>query len=357
MKKSILVALTLVSVALSVPGLAAEKLGSTFDEIVAGAKREGKVSVYSPFPSAPSQRALNDAFNKRWGLDTQIEWVPLSPTVANTRAITESTGGAPSVDVIGYGGVEEMRTLVDAKLLKPYPWTRVFGSTLPQMQQLEGLVVPEYRGLGLPQLDIFYVVSWNPQFIKDEEVPGRLADFADPRWQGKFGVNAFALEPLSFLATAIGEKEAIDLGRRILNNKPNILRGSPAVNQAIVSGQIMFGTDVTISAQRAVNAKQPLKFKMFSDYIPRNPVFLYSPETAPHPNTARLFIAWMTSEGYKIAKTYEVYSSPIDQDDVFRKLADQQVAKGARIVKTNSAADVEMLRRVRSAMNQILTGN
>ncbi len=357
MNKSVRIALALILAALTSSICAAEKLGSTFDEIVAAARREGKLIAFTQFPAAASHKAINDAYNQRFGLTTQIEWTPITATTAGTRALSESAGGALGIDLIGFGSFEEVRTLVDAKLLKPYPWTKVFGSTFREMSRLEAMIVPEFRGMALPHTEVAYVLSWNPQSIKDEEVPGRLADFGDPKWKGKIAMNAFSMEPLSILSLGRGEKETIELARRIMDNKPVLGRGSASVNQSIVSGQVLFGTDITLTAQRAVNSKQPLKFKMFSDYIPLTITYMYTPEGAPNPNNARLFIAWLANEGYKIAKTHEVYPSPIDPDSQFRKMADQQVASGAKIMKANSVKDIDQMRRVRTAVNEMLTGN
>ena len=78
MKIGILKALAALALgALVVTGAAqAQQAGAGFQALVDGAKREGRLVVWSPLPSRPeAQNAALDAFNKRFGLSTRLEWV------------------------------------------------------------------------------------------------------------------------------------------------------------------------------------------------------------------------------------------------------------------------------------------
>ena len=56
---------------LAAPAARAEKLGATYEQILAGAKAEGKLTAWIVAPRLPAtHQALIAAFNKRFGLNT-----------------------------------------------------------------------------------------------------------------------------------------------------------------------------------------------------------------------------------------------------------------------------------------------
>jgi ABC-type glycerol-3-phosphate transport system substrate-binding protein len=105
--------------------------GADFDAVLAGAKREGKLTAWIASPRNPAtHRALIDAFNQRFGLATELEWVPNSAVTSNSRTIAEAAGGKVSVDVIGGGHLLD-GAAVAGKIIRPYPWSAVFGKAPP----------------------------------------------------------------------------------------------------------------------------------------------------------------------------------------------------------------------------------
>lgn len=180
--------------------------GKTFEEIVAGAKEEGRLVVWSPLPGRPeTHQAVIAAFNERFGLDTQLEWVPMAAPAANTRAIAEMAGRQVSVDVIGGASIGEVITARDAGLIKPYDYVGVFGGEYSNMAEVGGL--PGYEGLGIQYMVAHNGIAWNTAMIGDDEVPGTAAELADPKFHGKFGVNAYFLVPLDIMSLCMGEEE------------------------------------------------------------------------------------------------------------------------------------------------------
>ena len=336
---------------------AQSKPGATFDEIVAGAKKEGKLVAWIAAPRGPAtHKALIDAFNARFGLDTKLEWVPNPPVTSNTRAITEAAGGAVSVDIIGAGAIEEVAVAAKANLIKAYPWAGVFGAALPAIKDLEARVMPEFRGVALPYQTIAYGLCWNPNSIKDEDVPGKFSDLGDPKWSGKFAFNAF-LAPLEITSYANGGDATLDIARKIFANKPVFERGTPAVARAVVTGAVPLGVTVSPVAETSERAKEPLKFKMFSDVIPVGEVYLYVPENSPNPNTARLFSAWLAAEGSAVGDKFEPMARPGDADTKLAKMIADQVAKsGAKVSQATKFADLEATAKLREQLALLLSG-
>ncbi|RUZ72334.1 extracellular solute-binding protein [Mesorhizobium sp. M7A.F.Ca.US.006.01.1.1] len=329
----------------------------TFDQIVEGAKKEGKLTAWVLTPAKPeTTKALIDAFNKRFGLDTQLEWVPNSPVTSNTRVIAEAAGGNVTVDIVGGGNEEEVNVALKAGIMKPYPWLEVFGAQFPALKTLEDKTFPDFKGVAIPYYQAVWGVGWNPNLIADADVPEKYTDFADPKWSGKFGHNSFFLSPQPMLTNVLGYDGTIALAKSIIDNHPVYSRGSAAASQDVSNGVVPFGIFLYNHAEQAKRANQPVKFKLFADYIPAAYGHLFVPDAAPHPNTARLFTAWFAAEGYKIAAEYEPISSPADTEGPLSKLMEERIAHGAKRTAFKTDQDLEASAKARAEITLMLSG-
>ena len=354
-------ALALLALAASLPFAAAHAqtpaAAPTFASVLEGAKREGAlvVSVSSPgLPETP--KAGFEAFNRRFNLNLKAEWSPASSVSTGTRIAAEFSRGKGAIDIVGAGGAEEAALLLERGILKPYPWAAVFGKELPQIGEVVNRSIPDLRGTTLSVLDAVYGIAWNSDLIKDEEVPASFETVLDPRWQGKIAVNAFFMIPLDSTAFLIGRDKTLDMAKRLLANKPVLERGTPAVSRAITVGQVPFGITTFHAAARSGSPGKPQKFKLFSDFIPVSPIYVYVPENAPNPNAARLFAAWLVTEGMALANKTELVPRTGDQGSALAEMVKAQQAKsGARIVSPRSLADVKDGDVTRKAIADLLT--
>jgi iron(III) transport system substrate-binding protein len=329
----------------------------SFAAVLEGAKREGALSVSVSSPGLPeTHKALFDAFNKRFNLNLKAEWTPVSSVSTGTRLVAEFGRGKGNIDIVGAGGAEEAAILVERGIIKPYPWAEVFGRELPQIAEVLGRAIPDLRGITLPVLDAVYGIAWNPDLIKDDEVPSSYQAVLDPRWQGKVAVNAFFLIPLDSTAFLVGRDKTLDMAKRLIANKPVMERGTPAVSRAITVGQTPFGITTFHAAARSGTADKPQKFKLFSDFIPISPVYVYVPENSPHPNAARLFAAWLVTEGIPIANKTELVPRVGDVGSSISDMVKAQQAKsGAKIASPRALSDVKEGDITRKAIADLLT--
>lgn len=285
-----------------------------FKRVLDGAKKEGKLVVWVSTPNREkTHRLLLEAFNKRFGLQTRWEWVAMHPTQSVTRVITEASAGRISPDVMGAGGFGQVMKLVEAKLVKPYPWSEVLGKELPGVGEPEGRVVKELRGMILSWFDNTYGIAWNTKMIGDDKIPDRLEQFADPQWQGKLIVNVAGGSPFDILSLKMGKAKALELAKKIEATRPVLKKGTPAVNAALTAGEAPVGLSSFFNAERAIKNGEPQRFKFFQNYIPVSPLHVYVPEGSPNPQTARLFAAWLVTEGAPIFEREEIggrYTDP-----------------------------------------------
>ena len=330
----------------------------TFAQVLEGARKEGALIVWASSPGEQkTYRALFDAFNKRFGLNIKAEFLGINATRGRGRVISEAAADAVSVDVMGGESADGVMLMAKAGVIKPYPWVAVFGKELPGIAAAVYDDVPELKGLSLHYFDAVSGIAWNPTLMKDEDVPSRWTELADPKWKGKFALNSFIYSPLDQTAYAIGGPAVLELAKKLMANRPNLENGSPAVARAISAGTSPMGVTSFHAYERAVVNKEPMKFKLFADVIPVSPLNLYVIEKAPHPNAGRLFAAWFAAEGVPVAEPFEPLPSTNDPNSKLSKLLKAQIAAtGAKIAKPTTAKAIDDLVELRKTMQQQLTG-
>lgn len=350
MRKAATVKTMLTASAIMLATLSVPAFSETFEEVLEGAKTEGRLFVLVSSPGKPeTHQAVTKAFNERFGLNTQIEWTATNPVQTGSKLIAEQ-GGAGFVDVIGAGGNQEMQVLAARGILKPWPWTETFGAELPDIAQAVDPVIADLRGSGLAIAHNIYGIAWNKDLIGDDEVPDTYAELLEPEWKGRFAVNAFSLNPVDYYSFATGEEATLAMARRILDNEPILERGTGAVTRAISVGQAPVGISSFHQAGRVSN----LGFKIFSDHVAIGVLHIYVPESAPNPNTARLFAAWFATEGMKIVNTMEPMPRLGDGSPADKMLADVEAA-GGKVITETSLADTDSAAALRNKIAAMMT--
>ena len=354
-----LVVALIAAIAVLVPlSTASAQSNPTFAQVLEGAKKEGALIIWASSPGEQkTYRALFDAFNKRFGLNIKAEFLGINATRGRGRVIAEADANAVSVDVMGGESADGVMLMSKAGVIKAYPWVEVFGKELPGIAAAVYDDVPELKGQSLHYFDAVSGIAWNPTLIKDEEVPSRWTDLADPKWKGKFALNSFIYSPLDQTAYAIGGPAVLDIAKKLHANRPNLENGSPAVGRAISAGTSPMGVTSFHAYQRALVNKEPMKFKLFADVIPVSPLNLYVIEKAPHPNAGRLFAAWFATEGVAVADPIEPLPTLADPNSQISKLLKAQIAAtGAKVAKPTTAKAIDDLVELRKTMQQQLTG-
>ncbi|MDB5556657.1 MAG: transporter substrate-binding protein [Rhizobium sp.] len=330
----------------------------TFESVLEKAKAEGSIVVRITSPALPeTHQALQDAFNKRFGLDIKLEWTPAGAPQTNARVIAEAAANQGSVDIIGLGSAEDVEAMTSRNLVKPYPWVEVFGKELPEIGKAVDEVIPDLRGTTFDLLDAVYGLGWNTGMIEDAELPASTTDLLDPKWNGKLSLNAFFLNPLPTVAYVIGQDQMLDYAKKLIENKPILQRGSPVVMQAVSVGQSPLGIITYHGAMSAKKQGQPLGFKLFSDYVMIYQGLIYVPENAPHPNAARLFMAWLATEGPKVAGEFEPMPRISDENSEIAKLVKEAQANGAKIAAPASLKDIAAQVPLRDALTKLITAS
>jgi iron(III) transport system substrate-binding protein len=326
-----------------------------FDEVLAGARREGAIEIWLASPSSGRvQQALLDAFQRRFGITTHWQWVGLHSMRAASRLVAEGAVGRVSADIVT-SSADNVTKLVEHGLFRPYPWTDVFDAALPGIREPVERVLPELNGLCLAWFDSVYGIAWNTKFVTAAEAPRRFRDLLDPKWRGRFAINALGGAPFDLLSLGIGAPDTLGLVRGLLANRPVLKSGTPAVGSAITTGEAHLGISAFITVERARRNGEPQEFRFADDYVPVLPLYVCVPEHAPHLNTARLFAAWLVTEGIPIVEQMDA-TGRISAPDSDLAKALKTMPPTAHILQEQSLADVAKVRAIASQLGILFTG-
>lgn len=249
--------------------------------LIEQARKEGVVTFYTSLNSTES-KPLSDAFQKKYGVKVEL-WRSPSERVVR-RVLEEAQAKQHMVDVIATNG-PEMESLAREKVLTTFH--------TPHAADLPAASIPRHR-LWLPDRLQFFVVGYNTNLVKREDLPRSIRGFADPRWKGKLAVEAGDAEWMATLVKKWGEAEGMAFFRKLSDMRPDVRKGHPLLAQLVSAGEIA----VCLTAY--IGNVEPLKRKGAPiDYAPidaiARPQGISIAKSAPHRAAALLFVDFVLS--------------------------------------------------------------
>jgi iron(III) transport system substrate-binding protein len=138
-----------------------------WNEVVAAAKKEGKVIWYEGSEEQEMQRLIAD-FQKRYP-DIKLMHVRLRGTDAAARIVLETQAGAPTADV-SFGGAETILGLEKKGVIKKMDWDEL--NINPKL-----IASPTAVWLACSTYGIVY----NPKYVSEADAPKKWEDLLDPK--------------------------------------------------------------------------------------------------------------------------------------------------------------------------------
>ena len=279
------------------------------------AKPEGEVTIWAP--GAPSVQWIPPEFAKRFpGL--KVNW--LGDQQASSRLIAEKRAGRHAVDV----------------------WTFSLGGTL-EVQKRGLLEKFDWRQFGAQDRDIFFdgeaVANHNyvyvPIFAKNkltkEQVPRRWDGLLDPPWTDKLVSETFLLPRLGgYLAIDWGLERTEKWIKALIEQRKLLVTTSP-VSNFLKSGERQLAVAESTGGAFLMNRDGLNVGYQVMEMVPATQFVLGAIKQAPHPNTAKLLIAWLLSPEAKM-----LYEQLAGQPDIRANsqspLAQEIKAAGSKVI-------------------------
>ena len=278
--------------------------------LVDGAKKEGKLSIYTSAQSE-DMGALVAGFEKKYGIAVTT-WRSGSEKVLQ-RTVTEARGNRHTVDVIETNG-PELESLHREKLLQ--------AIKSPQLADIMRQALRPHGEWVGTRLNVF-VQAYNTSLVKKEDLPKSWDDLLHPRWKGKLGIEAEDQDWLAGTLAELGEAKGVKLFKDIVAaNGVSVRKGHTLLTQLVVSGEIPFA--MTVYNYKAEQFKQkgaPIDWMSVSTPIAR-PNGIGIARNAPNPHAAILFFDYeLSEEGQRILASRDFVPTNTKLDSPFTKQA------------------------------------
>ena len=315
------------------------------------AKKEGALSVYTSLNTRDSGPIV-EAFEKKYGVRTQL-WRASSEKVVQ-RAVTEARAGRHSVDAFESNG-PELEQLFREKLLSEF-WS-------PHFKDLPPAAFPKHRHYVADRFN-FFVLAWNTQLVKPEDVPSSYADLLLPKYKGKVGIEANDTDWFAGMVKAMGsdksenkndgksDEKGLAYFRQLAATQPQVRTGHTLMGELLSSGEIAIVVSIyNHVVEKMIVRGAPVKWKALAPTLGR-PNGVAVAKQAAHPHAALLFADFMLSpQGQQLIKErsrvpasmaveshmnkfpYEMIDPVVtlDEDDKWDKLWSQLFLSGRKV--------------------------
>ena len=273
--------------------------------LIEGAKKEGKVVLYSALIAQIVLRPMAEAFQKKYPFIKMEYWRAESEKII-PKVLAERSANSLLADVLEGSGIAV--PLIDAKAVQAFHSPGIDAS------------LPQYRDsnhLWAATRISFMGSAYNTKLLKPDQAPKTFEDLLNPALKGKIAWRAGSESGgaqlfITNLRTAWGEEKADAYFQKLSQQKiVNFTASARALVDQVMSGEYAVALDIymqhaRISADQGASvASQPMPI------IPSTNGTVMYPLGAPHPYAGMLLIDYMLSpEGAKVL--VDVYEIPPD---------------------------------------------
>lgn len=304
-----------------------------WDKVVADAKKEGSLVLYTALVGVPSNKAIAKAFEAKYDIPIQI--LEARASELRERIRTEQTAGRFLGDVMFNSENQAIILAAEDKSIVPH-------EAVPNATDLREPFRDD--GLKSPIMTINYGLLVNNRLVPPGEEPRSWRDLAEPKWKGKIlsdDVRAVGGGYVMFYVTyeklgrpyqeAMAQQD-IKFTREQREAARRVARGEFAIYQPFILGDAQGLKGLPV---RPVKLIEGAPFVLYATAMLKN---------APHPNAARLYIDFCMSE--EVQKIFAEDGYGVVRKGVLeklspeaRELSDAKLMGGSDPTKQNRMLD------------------
>ena len=268
--------------------------------LLEGARKEGKVVLYSAMIENQALRPLKAAFTAKYSfLDVEF-WRADTRDLIN-KTLAEVRSRSVVVDVVEGGGVSQ--SLIRAGVAQEF--------SLPGAAVLpKAFVDPMWVATRVS----YFGPAINTRMVSADEAPKNYQDLLDPKWKGKIAWAANtetggAMMFITFIKKWMGEQKAEEYLAQLARQEIANLPGSPReVVNKLIAGEYPLALNIflhhpLISAQKGAPVAP-----LLMDPVLGNASVMVLVKNAPHPHAALLLMDYLVSdEGQKVIRDADYF--------------------------------------------------
>jgi iron(III) transport system substrate-binding protein len=280
---------------LLVGGSLKEAAGSERDsvaELIAGAKKEGKMVLYCAMSPQHSNMLLNKFQEKYPFIKTEL-YRGASLALIN-RIESEARANRYLADVIQTSGFQ-------SHILKKDGLLRSYVSSESQAYE-EGFKDPE--GYWTSMYLIPYAMGYNTRLLSRKDIPDTYEGFLHPRWKEKIGFDVKEVEWFANMLKIVGEGKGLEFMKHFAAQNLQYRSGHTLIAQLIVAGEFPVGTVFPDSVEEKKKEGAPIEWVGVAPFIVKFGTTGVAAH-ASHPNTAKLFTDFsLSKEGQILIRSF-----------------------------------------------------
>jgi iron(III) transport system substrate-binding protein len=252
--------------------------------LIAGAKKEGALTLYSSAPIEVMTDVTN-AFTRKYGVKVNL-WRGGSEEILQ-RVVTEARGGRNAADVMETAG-PNIEAANREKLLQPVD-TPIIAQLLPE-------AAAKTRPWIVSRLSVF-TIAYNTNLVRKADAPKRYEDLLDPKWKGKLGVEADDDNWLMSVSQALGGDSGLKLFHDIAaKNGISIRKGHALLATLVSSGGVPVALDSYLDEIAELKKSGAPVETVFAAPVVAMPTAVGVFKRAAHPYAAVLFVDFLLSQ-------------------------------------------------------------
>ncbi|MFZ2648730.1 MAG: extracellular solute-binding protein [Burkholderiaceae bacterium] len=278
-------AMALAATAGAQPGLATYEGADRMERIVAAAKKEGTLTLYTTIAEKDLPTIIKP-FEVKYGIKVNI-WRAGTDKVLQ-RTLAEAAANRNEVDAVHFGS-PEMEALSREKVLQ--------SVASPAYPDLQPGSVPAHREWAATLLSV-WVQAYNTNLIRREDLPKTYQDLLDPKWKGKLGIEVKNQDWFSSVVELTG---GADKGLKffqdlVARNGISPRSGHTLLTNMVVSGEVPLALTVyNYMPEQAKKKGAPIDWFALEPAVARSNAIGVA-RKAPHPAAALLFHEYMLTE-------------------------------------------------------------
>ena len=287
----------------------------TQEQLIAGAKKEGKLVVYAS-ATAPQLQMYFATFNKRYPF-IKTEYFRTGKQKLVSKILFEEQAKQRIADVVH-------TSVIETSILKR-------RGALSKYVPLESAALPSHykdpEGFWTSAYASGTLLGYNSRQVKRAEIPKTYDELLNPRWKNAIAIDSNKIEWFAMLLKLKGRP----FMEKLAALNPTIRDGNTLVLQLLAAGEFPLSAGVYEYSIEDLKTKgAPV------DWFGLEPVITYTvaaslPSQPNNSNSAKLFIEWLLSkEGQEVINQYG--RVPI-RDDVESKYG--KILKQHRLLMTD----------------------
>jgi iron(III) transport system substrate-binding protein len=268
-------------------GFAAER-----DKIIEGAKKEGRLVLYTGMETEEAGIFTKEFTRKYPFVKTDV--FRSAGEKVQARFIVEHRANTHLADVF-QTSIIQVYQLKNLGMLARY-----VSEEAPAFA--EGFKDPQ--GYWTTFYQIPYVIGYNTRMVAPKDVPGSYEDLLQPRWKGLISLETEEYQWFYQVLQIMGRDKGLDFMKKFAGQNLQMRKGHTLLAQLVAAGESAIATVVysnRVERMKATGA--PIDWVRFKGPTITVINAISVPDKAPHPNAARLFVDFaLSKEGQSLLR-------------------------------------------------------